>query len=317
MEKGILIGMLLPAVQQVREAARRTQCLNNLRQIGLGSLNFESSNMEFPNQALGAWGYFRGGQQNAFESIENYGAFFQILPFVEQNSLFSMRRELSRRDFNAERVGLYACPSRGERVVTPDANVPDNFAHVGDYASFAVTTQTANQLRNEGVASLNPGFNNVFQLASNPGDAHCGVIAIVAYADSNNSTMGVVEVEFSRVNFGSISDGSSNTVMFAEKGAITTDYNPTRGSDFFNGENLGYYSPAFSTIRSWNGGMRADNVPGAINRVTRGFGSAHPGSVNTVFADGSTHSLPVDTGIESFYRIMRRDDGRVVNIDEL
>jgi prepilin-type N-terminal cleavage/methylation domain-containing protein len=50
---GILIGMLLPAVQQVREAARRTQCLNNMRQMGLAALNYESSYMRFPHAGQG------------------------------------------------------------------------------------------------------------------------------------------------------------------------------------------------------------------------------------------------------------------------
>ena len=85
---GILIGMLLPAVQQVREAARRTTCMNNLRQIGLASLNFESARMSFPTA---------GGQSNAFwdtgeelrqrHGHENLGWLYQILPFMEQQNL--------------------------------------------------------------------------------------------------------------------------------------------------------------------------------------------------------------------------------------
>lgn len=73
---GILIGMLLPAVQQVREAARRTQCGNNLRQLMLANLNYESAHQAFP------MGY------TVTSNGAGWGWGARILPFIEQNSLF-------------------------------------------------------------------------------------------------------------------------------------------------------------------------------------------------------------------------------------
>lgn len=86
---GILIGMLLPAVQQVREAARRTECLNGLRQMALGTLNYESANMRFPTT---------GPQGQAVSLISNFNNpeipvldyYFEILPFIEQNNLAAL-----------------------------------------------------------------------------------------------------------------------------------------------------------------------------------------------------------------------------------
>ena len=78
---GILIGMLLPAVQQVREAARRTQCANKLRQIGLGTLNFESAHRRFPVNQVGH------GESRGLGG--HYSWLVPILPFVEQASLHS------------------------------------------------------------------------------------------------------------------------------------------------------------------------------------------------------------------------------------
>ena len=76
---GILIGMLLPAVQQVREAARRTQCLNNCRQIGLAALNFESTLGRFPTLAAAVPG--------AAFNLNAQSNFLQLLPFMEQQNL--------------------------------------------------------------------------------------------------------------------------------------------------------------------------------------------------------------------------------------
>ena len=85
---GILIGMLLPAVQQVREAARRTQCLNKLRQIGLAALNFESAHMTFPPATLGEPGNpTRDEAEDALNVHQGTSALVAILPFVELDNL--------------------------------------------------------------------------------------------------------------------------------------------------------------------------------------------------------------------------------------
>ena len=86
---GILIGILLPAVQQVREAARRTQCLNKLRQIGLAALNYETTRMSFPPATLGL-----GGDATHDEAVEAVGehqgtsALVAILPFIELDNIW-------------------------------------------------------------------------------------------------------------------------------------------------------------------------------------------------------------------------------------
>ena len=81
---GILIGMLLPAVQTVREAARRTHCMNNLRQIGLATISFHDAMNAFPPSRLSS-------HRDAF-SWERYDGpaswFVRIMPFIEQNNLY-------------------------------------------------------------------------------------------------------------------------------------------------------------------------------------------------------------------------------------
>ena len=105
---GILIGMLLPAVQQVRGAARRTQCANNLRQAGLACLNYESAFQPFPpglnvpiNQGSGS---FYTGQANSMGLKQpaingKFGSWMVwVLPFMEQNNLFD-QLNLNQREY--------------------------------------------------------------------------------------------------------------------------------------------------------------------------------------------------------------------------
>ena len=105
---GILIGMLLPAVQAVREAARRTQCMNNLRQLALASLNFESAHMHFPPGVLDE-------DDDLTEALRN--GWVDMLPFMEQNNIYDQYDLNSdwKTGINAElakiQIPVLRCPS--------------------------------------------------------------------------------------------------------------------------------------------------------------------------------------------------------------
>ena len=149
---GILIGMLLPAVQQVREAARRTQCMNQVRQLALATMNFESAYMRFPTAGMGSEGFYPGGWTQPTLGFENGSWTFQILPFMEQNNLEQRRSQFGWNPVNMLEftVPTFNCPSRGaERYVSwGSAGLR---AAITDYASFVIDQSMANALSNAGV----------------------------------------------------------------------------------------------------------------------------------------------------------------------
>ncbi|MCH2183483.1 MAG: DUF1559 domain-containing protein [Mariniblastus sp.] len=110
---GILIGMLLPAVQMVRESARRTSCLNNLRQVGLSAMNYESSRQHLPPPKLGA------GDFNTLGST-----FVILLPYVEQQNRFDqydIEQSISAPgniELTSTPLDIYLCPSMVQKDTT-------------------------------------------------------------------------------------------------------------------------------------------------------------------------------------------------------
>lgn len=323
---GILIGMLLPAVQQVREAARRTQCLNNMRQIGLASLNYESSNMAFPHHGASGWGSFNYGWFRSTLPVENNNQFWQILPFIEAQNVANLRNTLGMNPvMRSTVVPFYHCPSRGgERFHTFNPSSALRAA-TGDYASWFFDERMIQILADAGlnVDMQNTGNNRGHWAEwDDPTGVWSGAIGMAGYIGQGQDPIADFK-KYSRVGFGSISDGSSNTVLYAEKAAPADEYNSISGEGRYtwNPENRGYYSTTFSASRSWlanpgSPGLVADNNYNGTNHGGN-FGSAHPGSVNCVLADGSSHSLSMDTDVISYYQLMRRNDGGVVNVTDL
>jgi len=186
---GILIGMLLPAVQQVREAARRISCANNLRQMGLATHNYESAFREFPES-------FRQPRNPTNSTGRGWSAQVLILPFVEQgnlNEVIDFEEEYVNPSqtldlgsgpvpLSSARVPLYICPSEINDIVRRDENgVPEHYP-------------------------LNYGAN------AGPWFVY----------DTNTMRTGQGALLASRGNpIGSFSDGTSNTLLFSEIKAYT------------------------------------------------------------------------------------------------
>ena len=310
---GILIGMLLPAVQQVREAARRTACSNNVRQIALGALNYESSRMEFPPGVE---------QENLNGSFQGHSVFYFLLPFIEQQNVFNtMDKEVplnnrvsSVDDLRASAViPAYLCPSDDlgeESLPFPSTGTPEEFYGGTSYRANGGTRPLfASSATNDGI------FMAVGSAARKASDAPTGI----------------------EVTFGNISDGSSNTVLFGEL------YHVDKNFDTFN--DAGYTSD--STIRGWSrwypagGDAGLSNIMGGAfapvnytipwafgesgapssrnawfifqDQRLSAFGSGHLGGANLVYGDGSTHFIGEDIAQNILRLRCVRNDGEVIS----
>ncbi len=348
---GILIALLLPAVQQVREAARRTQCLNNLRQKGVAALSFESARGNFPTSGGAVVQTLPDGPDEFMNTFgfESASWVFQILPNIDQANLASLRSSFgftgdpstttnpNAKPLRAEVVPLMSCPSRGARTsLQPDGTQ----AQLGDYAGVMGTWNQQ---------AWNPdGDINGFSWGIGPegdgtGGLEDGEVEIMSGIIARDA--GVLNetkvIQIPDVTFGTIADGSSNTIMFMEKAADARNYSYSftfGGDDFWDGEGM-YFGHTWATMRiiaapGTNGtGLMLTPLPPVgdgnasfrsnfgINSAGRaqeyGFGSAHPGTTNAVLGDGSTHSISNNADLSLLVNLGDRADGQVTSIEEL
>lgn len=306
---GILISLLLPAVQSAREAARRAQCSNNLKQLGLAMLEAESAHGHFPS---GGWGWFWVGEPDRGVGLRQPGGWiYSILPFIEQEALHQMATGLTgtaRQDALAEMcevpLAAFNCPSRRRTMVYPckwsyplvPYNIDKELTRGGktDYAA-------------------NCGDHSTVQFGRGPADLAEGDDPAYWSGLSPPNYTGISFLR-SQVTMADVRDGSSNTILIGEKYLRPDDY--TTGSA--PGDNWplfqGFDGDSFcSGYPAWNG-PRQDRLGYTAGSGGIGmWGSAHAGGANFAFCDGSVHGISYSTDPEIVRRLSNRRDGEVID----
>jgi prepilin-type N-terminal cleavage/methylation domain-containing protein/prepilin-type processing-associated H-X9-DG protein len=315
---GILVALLLPAVQAARESARRTQCVNNLKQMGLAVHNHESALRILPTSG---WEWteiptFLNGMPRGAPD-QNAGWPFQILPYMEQANVYlggtaTASDEAKAVFVTGQKIPAYFCPSRhGPIAANHDkgANTKHNYNTISlstnilrgafDYAGSTQDNHNWWQINNAAVVSSNFGGHGPFIRTEGRNNSHRQTIS-----------------------FAGIVDGTSNVIMVTEKRLPPTDWeigpwnNDTGFITAWDGDTMSMaFSPSAQPWPPIPDTAKQSNGQFVVNECCNGSrtGSAHPGAMNALLCDGSVRSISYTINFNTFVALLYRMDGRPVS----
>ena len=317
---GILIALLLPAVQAAREAARRLQCANHLKQIGLACLSHEEAQGFFPT---GGWVCIWAGEPTrGFDERQPGGWLYNILPYMEQQALHDLGIDqglTGNRPGFTQRVSTplatYNCPSRRQAIAYPMVAVVAAFVNVSPTPTVCGRSDYA---ASGGDYSYLPsgGGTRVNSLAEADARTPTQWAAV-----RGAFTTGVFYVR-SKTTMAAVTDGTSKTYLCGEQYLMPDHYEDGLCGNDDQSWDQGW---DWDTVR-WSG--LADSPTDKIGKADSfftprqdqpgydygfSFGSAHPIGFNMAFCDGSVHAINYSIDIETHHRLGNIADGLIID----
>jgi prepilin-type N-terminal cleavage/methylation domain-containing protein len=339
---GVLVALLLPAIQAAREAARRTQCKNNLKQLGIASLLHVDTYKFFPS---GGWGDWWVGCPDQGSGKSQPGSWaYSLLPFIEETAAAGLGQGYKCTDpqsreaigrMVATPVPLFYCPTRrapqayahGPRPLRnydppPTSGKSDYAACMGgDFANLGMGRQAE-----DGPATLAEATDSFAWKFS--GDAF---IRTQASRWPGFDGMTGVIFQRSQIKINQITDGTTHTYLLGEKNLNPLEYETCAiGNDdqsMYNGYDKDNIRAAFSWYPGFENQGRpicpplpdtpAVDAQGKPREFEWNFGSAHPGGWIGLFCDGSVRLLSFDMVPQVHQDFGGRKDGRVIDSGNL
>ena len=290
---GVLVALLLPAVQAARESARRMQCQNNLKQMGLALHNFHDAIRSLPNSRVD----------------NRYTWAVEILPYMEQKTLheeWNLGKSYYQQNKTARMATIdgYFCPSRRSHKlgmsgsISLDPNdVQDGTTNpyvpgaLADYAACVGSTGSDywwDGVGTNGIDNTPTKCNGIFRLSNNWGPGGTGFVKGNRFSD--------------------ITDGQSNTFMLGEKHVKIDEF----GS--FGGDGSQYNGDKGYSFRGAGPSRALARTP--WDTPTNRFGSYHSGICQFLMADGSVHRIRVNIDVTTLGSLANMYDGNAVTVPD-
>jgi prepilin-type N-terminal cleavage/methylation domain-containing protein len=288
---GILIALLLPAIQAARESARRMQCVNNLKQIGLACNTHVSEQGHFP---VGGWGWnWSGDPDRGFRGNQPGGWLFNIAPFAEFKPVHDLGKngnQKGRTQTAQTIVSIYCCPTRRPPNLYP-LNLSNTFYNLDSTSTIQVVA------KNDYAGNAGDNFSPI--TVGGPG----------SYAeadDPNNWTLEKWQSQpYGNPEVANTKTGPTLGVFYLHGYIKLKDIRVGTAHLYLAGEKYmnpdTYLGQGSDNDQPWSTGFDIDNVRwvnAAPQPDRRGasnpgiFGSNHPSTFNMVFCDGAVHSIP-------------------------
>jgi prepilin-type N-terminal cleavage/methylation domain-containing protein/prepilin-type processing-associated H-X9-DG protein len=309
----VLIALLLPAVQSAREAARRAQCVNNLKQVGLALANYESTHSSFPlSNALSGVGQGPAIVENGWSALA------RIAPYLEQTNVYNLVNfnikysNIQNSTVIGLKIAAFNCPTEKDPTpANPVYGISNYAVNVGDwyvwggYAPGSVNATPA--MRNRGVFGINYS------------------LAVSNFTDGTSNTITMSEGQNKKFTYRCGTNSGSwpmtpvapsrDTLLIIAKSSCTKIKDPghsrwANGNCYYGGLTFGLTPNTDSPNL-----VTQDENDGSPTFAILTAGSYHPGGVNSLFADGSVKFMKNTVGLETWRALGTPNGGEVISAD--